>query len=184
LRGAFGFVNAGGGCGDFDLLPEGVECYLVVLWIYSSECRPSRLVVCPPWLLTPSRRSGAIIPPRAEAISNGAATSKKNQNTGCRHRREETMGDISGPLAYLLLSWGLITVALVLLLVYRATLSSKEDDQLYLNKAEISMMGSDQAAVITRLHRLAKPIVALAILSGILLVASASLWVWIGLSNP
>jgi uncharacterized membrane protein len=34
------------------------------------------------------------------------------------------------------------------------------------------------------LHRLAKPIVALAILSGILLVASASLWVWIGLSNP
>jgi len=46
------------------------------------------------------------------------------------------------------------------------------------------MMGSDQAVVITRLHRLGKPIVALAILSGILLVASASLWVWIGLSNP
>jgi hypothetical protein len=109
---------------------------------------------------------------------------QEKSNTGCRHRREETMGDISGPLAYLLVSWGLITVALVLLLVYRATLSSKEDDQLYLNKAEISMMGSDQAAVITRLHRLAKPIVALAILSGILLVASASLWVWIGLSNP
>jgi hypothetical protein len=94
------------------------------------------------------------------------------------------MGDISGPLAYLLVSWGLITVALVVLLVYRATISSKEDDQLYLNKAEISMMGGDQAAVITRLHRLSKPIVALAILSGILLVASASLWVWIGLSNP
>ncbi len=71
------------------------------------------------------------------------------------------MGDISGPLAYLLLSWGLITVALVILLIYRATISSKEDDQLYLNKAEISMMGSDQAVVITRLHRLGKPIVAL-----------------------
>jgi len=38
------------------------------------------------------------------------------------------MGDISGPLAYLLLSWGLITVALVALLVYRASLSNKEDD--------------------------------------------------------
>ena len=94
------------------------------------------------------------------------------------------MGDISGPLAYLLLSWGLITVALVVLLVYRATLSSKEDDQLYLNKAEISMMGSDQAAVITRLNRLGKPLMALAILSGILLLASASLWVWIGFHNP
>jgi hypothetical protein len=94
------------------------------------------------------------------------------------------MGDISGPLAYLLLSWGLITVALIALLVYRATVSSKEDDQLYLNKAEISMMGSDQAVVISRLNRLGKPILALAILSGLLLLASASLWVWIGFSNP
>lgn len=99
-------------------------------------------------------------------------------------RREETMGDISGPLAYLLFSWGLITVALVILLIYRVTLSSKEDDQLYLNKAEVEMMGSDQAAVITRLNRLSKPILTLAILSGILLVASVSLWVWIGFNNP
>jgi hypothetical protein len=94
------------------------------------------------------------------------------------------MGDISGPLAYLLLSWGLITVALVVLLVYRVTLSSKEDDQLYVNKAEVSMMGSDQAVVITKLNRLGRPIIALAILSGILLLASASLWVWIGFNNP
>jgi hypothetical protein len=94
------------------------------------------------------------------------------------------MGDISGPLAYLLLSWGLITVALIALLVYRVTLSNKEDDQLYLNKAEISMMGSEQAVVISRLNRLGKPILALAILSGLLLLASASLWVWIGFSNP
>jgi hypothetical protein len=122
-------------------------------------------------------------PATAEAISMAPHFQEKS-NASSRHRREETMGDISGPLAYLLVSWGLITVALVVLLVYRATISSKEDDQLYLNKAEISMMGSDQAVVITRLHRLSKPIVALAILSGILLVASASLWVWIGLSNP
>jgi hypothetical protein len=94
------------------------------------------------------------------------------------------MGDVSGPLAYLLLSWGLITVALIALLIYRVTLSNKEDDQLYLNKAEISMMGSDQAVVISRLNRLGKPILALAILSGLLLLASASVWVWIGFSNP
>jgi hypothetical protein len=94
------------------------------------------------------------------------------------------MGDISGPLAYLLLAWGLITVALVALLIYRATLSSKEDDQLYLNKAEVSMMGSDQAVLINKLHRLSKPILALAVLSGLLLLASASLWVWIGFNNP
>jgi hypothetical protein len=94
------------------------------------------------------------------------------------------MGEIPGPLAYLLVAWGLITIALVGLLVYRTTLSAKEDDQLYLNKAEVTMMGSDQAILITRLNRLSKPIVALAILSGILLVASASVWVWIGFQNP
>ena len=94
------------------------------------------------------------------------------------------MGEISGPLAYLLLTWSVITVALVGLLVYRTTLSTKEDDQLYLNKAEVSMMGSDQAVLITRLNRLTKPILALAILSGILLLMSASLWVWNGFSNP
>ena len=94
------------------------------------------------------------------------------------------MGDISGPLAYLLLSWGLITVALIALLVYRTTLSSKEDDRLYLNKAEVEMMGSDQAAISTKLDRLSKPILTLAVISGILLVASAALWVWIGFTNP
>jgi hypothetical protein len=93
------------------------------------------------------------------------------------------MGDISGPLAYLLLSWGLITTALIVLLVYRVTLSSKEDDRLYLNKAEVEMMGSDQAALSTKLDRLGKPIWALAILSGLLLIASASLWVWIGFNS-
>ena len=67
-------------------------------------------------------------------------------------------------MAYLLLSWGLIPTALVVLLVYRVTLSNKEDDRLYLNKAEVEMMGSDQAAVITKLNGLGKPIWALAIL--------------------
>jgi Tfp pilus assembly protein PilN len=94
------------------------------------------------------------------------------------------MGEISGPLAYLLVSWGLITVVLVILLIYRATISTKEDDQLYLNKAQVEMMGSEQAAVVTRLNKLSKPILTLAILSGILLLASASLWVWIGFNRP
>lgn len=94
------------------------------------------------------------------------------------------MGEISGPLAYLLVSWGLITVVLVILVIYRATLSTKEDDQLYLNKAQIEMMGSEQAALVTRLNKLSKPILTLAILSGILLLASASLWVWIGFNKP
>ncbi len=93
------------------------------------------------------------------------------------------MGDISGPLAYLLLSWSLITIVLVVLLVYRAALSTKEDDRLYLNKAEAEIMAGNQVAVVAKLDRLGRPILALAILSGILLLASASLWVWIGFNS-
>jgi hypothetical protein len=93
------------------------------------------------------------------------------------------MGEISGPLAYLLVLWGLITVVLVVLLIYRATLASREDDQLYLNKAEVSMMGGPQALLISKMNRLSKPIIALAALSVVLLLASASLWVWIGFNT-
>jgi hypothetical protein len=91
---------------------------------------------------------------------------------------------MSGPLAYLIISWGSITAVLLVLLVYRGALAAKEDDRLYLNKAEVEMMGSDQAALTTKMNRLSKPIITLAILSGILLLASATLWVWIGFSTP
>jgi len=87
------------------------------------------------------------------------------------------------PLAYLLLSWVVITAVLVVLLVYRTTLSTKEDDQLYLNKAEVTMMGGEQQQIIGKLQKLSKPILLLAVLSGILLVASAAMWVWIGLTS-
>jgi hypothetical protein len=50
LRGAFRFVNAGGGCGgcvDFDLLPEELS-FISLIWIYFGECRLFRLVVRSP----------------------------------------------------------------------------------------------------------------------------------------
>ena len=92
------------------------------------------------------------------------------------------MGDMPAPLVYLLLSWGVITAALVILVIYRATLSTREDDQIYLNKAAASM-AADQQVLIGRMNRLGTPIITLAILSGVLLLASAGVWVWIGLRS-
>jgi hypothetical protein len=93
------------------------------------------------------------------------------------------MGDMPAPLAYLLLSWGVVTTVLVVLMIYRATLSTREDDQIYLNKAEETMMGTEQQALIGKMNRLGRPIITLAVLSGILLVASAVIWLWAGLKN-
>jgi len=93
------------------------------------------------------------------------------------------MGDISGPLAYLLGSWGAVTVVLVALVAYRAVLASKEDDKLYINQAEEHMMAAGQKELVAKLNKLARPIIALGVLSGVLLLASAGLWVWIGLRS-
>ena len=91
------------------------------------------------------------------------------------------MGDISGPLAYLLLSWGIVTVALVALLVYRGALGTKEDDELYINKAEETLMAAEQRVLVQKMDRLGRPILALGVVSAALFVMSASVWVWIGL---
>jgi CheY-like chemotaxis protein len=65
--------------------------------------------------------------------------------------------------------------------IYRDTLSTREDNQLYLNKAEEVMMASDKRVLVGKMNDLARIIVSLAILSGILFLVSAGVWVWIGL---
>jgi cytochrome b subunit of formate dehydrogenase len=93
------------------------------------------------------------------------------------------MGEVSGPLAYLLFAWGAVTAVLVVLVIYRTTLSTREDDQLYLNSAEQVMMGTEQQALIAKMNRVGRPIMWLSVLSGILLLATAGVWVWRGFSN-
>lgn len=90
------------------------------------------------------------------------------------------MTTIQASLTYLLVSWGAVTAVLVGLIVYGNALSTREDDELYLNQAEQVMMASEQQALIGKMHSLLRVIIPLAILSGILFLMSASVWVWIG----
>jgi len=93
------------------------------------------------------------------------------------------MGDIQwGPLAYLLLTWGVITAVLVVLVVYRVTLSSREDDQIFITKAEESF-AAEQRAIVMKVTQLSRPIIALSLASGVLLLASAGLWIYQGLKS-
>jgi hypothetical protein len=82
-------------------------------------------------------------------------------------------------LQMLMISWGVITVALVALIVYRGTLSSKEDDQIFIDAAEQHHY-KEQLVIIARMSRLTKPIIALSVLSGVLLLASAGVWLYSG----
>jgi hypothetical protein len=81
-----------------------------------------------------------------------------------------------------MISWGAITAVLTVLVIYRGTLSSKEDDQIFIDAAEQHHY-KDQQAIIARITRLTKPIIALAVVSGALLLASAGIWIYEGLKS-
>jgi hypothetical protein len=80
-------------------------------------------------------------------------------------------------LDMLMISWGVITVALVIVVIYRGTLSSKEDDQIFIDAAEQHHY-QEQLAIIARISRLTRPIIVLSVLSGALLLASVGVWVY------
>jgi len=82
----------------------------------------------------------------------------------------------------LMVSWGVTTTVLVILVIYRGTLSSKEDDQIFINAAEQHHY-EEQQVVIAKMSRLTKPIIALAVISGVLLLTSAGLWIYEGLKS-
>lgn len=82
-------------------------------------------------------------------------------------------------LDLLMISWGVITAFLVALVVYRGTLSVREDDQIFIDAAEQHHY-QEQLVIIDRISRLTKPIIALGILSGALLLASAGVWIYQG----
>ncbi|HTQ98058.1 MAG TPA: hypothetical protein VMH89_14700 [Candidatus Acidoferrum sp.] len=84
-------------------------------------------------------------------------------------------------LTYLLIISGAITAVLVVLVIYGNALDSREDDEIYLNKTEESVMAGGQRALIGKMNRLAGVITVVAVVAGIFLLASAGVWVYIGL---
>ena len=86
---------------------------------------------------------------------------------------------MSTPLVVLLISSAVSAAILFILVMYGNTLALKEDDQFHLNKVQEGM-ASEQGVVLGKIKRLKRLIVAFAVICGVLLLSSASLWVWIG----
>lgn len=84
-------------------------------------------------------------------------------------------------LTYLLTIGGAFTAVLVVLVIYGNPLDTRENEEIYLNKTEEKMMAGGQPALIGKMNRLARAITVVAILSGVSLLASAAVRVWIGL---
>jgi hypothetical protein len=87
------------------------------------------------------------------------------------------------PLNAVLIVWGVVTGILAILLIYRSTVSMKEDDQLFLDPAQ-SNMEKEQQEVRTRLRKITPYTTVLGATSGVLLIASAGLWVYEQFTKP
>ena len=89
---------------------------------------------------------------------------------------------ISPLLWTLLVSWGAITSVWIILLIYRGTLETREDDQLFLDAAE-EHMAAEQRVLVARVTRLGRPIMFLGIGSGVLLLVTGVVWLWQAFQN-
>jgi hypothetical protein len=79
-------------------------------------------------------------------------------------------------LFYLMSVWAAVTVVLLVLVIYRGQLANREGDQIFLSRGEDNM-AAEQRTIVGRINALTLPIKILYIVSGVLLVAVAVVWV-------
>ncbi len=82
-----------------------------------------------------------------------------------------------GTLQMVLLAWGVVTAILVCVWIYRSALENREEDQIFLDAAGDSM-AREQRLIVARIEKLSAPIIALIVLSGVLFVTMAGVWIW------
>jgi hypothetical protein len=88
----------------------------------------------------------------------------------------------TGPLLYMVIAWGIVTAAFLLLWLRRSLLASHEDDQIFLDSAQ-EHMAREQRELVARIEALSKPIMGTGILAGILLLVIAGMLLRPGLKG-
>ena len=81
------------------------------------------------------------------------------------------------PLIWLLIVWGVLTAILIVLLIYRSTLTMQEDDQLYLSDSE-SHMQKEQTEILSKVNRLNPFVRWLGAASGVLILVIAGIFIY------
>jgi hypothetical protein len=80
-------------------------------------------------------------------------------------------------LNVLIVTWASVTLVLVALLIYRALIGLREDDQLFLASGQ-EHSAHEQQAVQARISKVNLFAVWLGALSGVLLIGMAAMWVY------
>ncbi|PYV98676.1 MAG: hypothetical protein DMG89_10490 [Acidobacteria bacterium] len=85
-------------------------------------------------------------------------------------------------LTWLLIAWGVLTAFLIILLIYRSTLTMQEDDQLFLDESE-SHMAQEQMELMAKVNKINPMVKALGATSGVMFLVIAGLFIYQGLNQ-
>jgi hypothetical protein len=80
----------------------------------------------------------------------------------------------------LLIAWGVLTTILVVLLIYKSTLTMHEDDSIFLNETE-SQMEKEQVEILAKVNKITPILKVLGAISGLMILVIAGLFVYQGL---
>src|ERR1700688_116385 len=86
------------------------------------------------------------------------------------------------PMFGLLVAWGILTGILIILLIYKSTLTMHEDDSIFLNESE-SQMHKDQVEVLEKMKKIQPIVKVLGALSGAMILVIAGLFIYQGLTS-
>lgn len=87
------------------------------------------------------------------------------------------------PLVWIGIVWGVVTGILIILLIYRSTLTMHEDDQLFLDESQ-SAMQQEQIQLMKRVNSIAPYLKVLGALSGAMILVMAGMAIYQGLNPP
>jgi hypothetical protein len=80
----------------------------------------------------------------------------------------------------LLVAWGILTAILIILLIYKSTLTMHEDDQIFLNESE-SHMEKEQMEILSKVNKITPIVKVLGAISGVMILVIAGLFIYQGL---
>ena len=86
------------------------------------------------------------------------------------------------PMGWMATVWGVLTGVLVILLIYRSTLTMQEDDQLFLDDTK-SAMEQEQAEIMSKVNKINPFVKVLGAASGLMFLVLAGMFIYQGLNN-
>jgi uncharacterized membrane-anchored protein YhcB (DUF1043 family) len=86
------------------------------------------------------------------------------------------------PMGWMATVWGVLTGVLVILLIYRSTLTMQEDEQLFLDDTK-SAMEQEQAELMQKVNKINPFVKILGAASGLMFLVLAGMFIYQGLNN-